>query len=446
METRDQNNFPKLEAFNYKDFFEPGMDERPDNPVPKVTLNTKGIGLVGQYYSDKYQMENLKNLKKGKDELFENINSDDFYKMVNAKSDIRIPFIMTSEVTLHGGSKQALHSTPIVYIKEGDKEALLIFDSVSISMGVVDEIARESRLTVYTVSGQRQLDSYSCHTDALVLLRELTGKDADGNYFIPNFLTWLEKEGKVAAWPINQNLKEVTSLLDRLHITVQNPQFMKYSLGDLEDNQRKTDTLYISATESGLAYQVIGIGDNQVMELKNGIISWDELPNSPHETKKIIEAQQELLPKILAITSKAGHTRIIQQDETKEMMHKHKGQLENIDTLLQRYPPDEVTGKRQYKSSYLRKKGLKFAHIIEIQFYLNQLKDALGVNFTKQLRANFIREAKDNFNKQGKISFLSAEGKKSMYEIVQKYLKSNFKLDETQTNSETNAKGKKSIK
>jgi hypothetical protein len=345
LSTDNEEESSKLDKFNYQDYFILETDLIYKGKLPKAELKQSGVDLVSQYYSYKYQMENL--IKTWNvDELIQVINSEDFSKIRNIEDDIRIPFLITGT-----------HSTPVAYVKEGGKEYLLIFDSLGDSSMAQNAAEFFPEINVYTsISKIRQRDDYSCHAEAQIFLRELIGKDEKGNFLIPNILSTLSeniiKDKTSNDHPPNFH---TIKLFDRLLITTQTPLFM-----------------------------------------------------AAHE----------------------------QEYKSNDLIHRHKGQPENIEAFLKRYPPEEVvyTGKKPTVSSYLREKGLKLGHIIEIQFYLNQLESRLGSKFTKNLKDDFIDSAKKKLKQYGKISLFTEQQKKntslSLYNLSQKFLEDNFKLSE----------------
>lgn len=332
---------PTLIKFNREEYFQSDVDHLSKGNLPYVELNQNGIDLISQYYSYKYHMEGPIKTRYVR-QIIEKIKSEDFSEIRNKKEDVRTAFLITGT-----------HSTPVVYVKENGKELLLIFDSLGdTSMAKIAALALPE-IDVYTsISIIRQRDSYSCHSEALVLLRELTGKDDSNHFLIPNISHKLEentvKDSLQNEYPCN--LHEI-KLFDSLLITIQNPPFME-----------------------------------------------------AHE----------------------------QQYKSKEVIHTYKGKPEQIKEFLERYPPEErgSIGKKPNVSNYLREKGLKFSQIIEIQFYLNQLKNFLGNQFTEKLRENFITDAKAVF-KINRYSFLAKDGDSNLYDVAAGYLESNLNYSET---------------
>lgn len=335
-----------LIEFKKEEYFESDIDRFSKAKLPYIQLNPKGIDLVAQYYAYKYHMDKPI-ITPNVNRVIEKIKSDDFSKISNQQDEVRIPFLITGS-----------HSTPAVYVKEKEKEYLLIFDSLGdISMA---EVAAEAfpNMDIYTSKKQgRQRDIYSCHSEALFFLRELAGKNAEHHFIILNISDKLKKN-VIPDTKHRDNLHEI-KLFDSLLATIQNPPFM------------------------------------------------------------------------------ASHK---DQYASKEIIHTHKGKPEHIEDFLKRYPPEEraAAGKEPNVSSYLREKGLKFSHIIEIQFYLNQLKKILGDQFTEQLMAGFIADAK-SIIKMNKNTFLT-EGseQKNVYALAKTYLEKNLDLLETKNVSTAN--------
>lgn len=202
-------------------------------------------------------------------------------------------------------------------------------------------------MTVYTTDITRQRDTYSCHIDAKIMLRELVGKDKTGSYLIPDLLTKLQ-----------QNIKDTDKIFKNLH----------------------------------------------TINLFDSLLVTVQVPSAKKDYDK--------------------------QYASKVVIHKHQNKHENISDFSQRYPPEEVIGgKKPTVSSYLREKGLKLTHIIEIQFYINQLQHLLGKDFTAEMRNDFIVAAKKELKSNKKISFLTEQQKDQssiFYNLAQKTLNEYF--------------------
>ncbi len=99
---------------------------------------------------------------------------------------------------------------------------------------------------------------------------------------------------------------------------------------------------------------------------------------------------------------------------------------ENIDMFLKHRPEKADYGKdAQPASDYLRQKGLKYANIIEIQFYLKQLETRLGSVFTKDLRKQFVKEAKEKLVSQGEVNHDNLRSRAGLHQFTQAFFEKN---------------------
>ena len=85
-------------------------------------------------------------------------------------------------------------------------------------------INRATGISVHTVTGKRQNDNYSCGTDTFVFFRQALGRDAAGNFLIPNLLTSL-KARATRKWGL-KGIHYVSKLTDALLITAQTRTFV----------------------------------------------------------------------------------------------------------------------------------------------------------------------------------------------------------------------------
>jgi hypothetical protein len=76
----------------------------------------------------------------------------------------------------------------------------------------------------------------------------------------------------------------------------------------------------------------------------------------------------------------------------------------------------------------VRKKGLKYANIIEIQFYINQLKNILKDKFTSEIRNQFIKDAKTELQTQGELISKNIKKRKGLHQLAEKYLANSVSL------------------
>src|SRR5262249_30752321 len=114
-----------------------------------------------------------------------------------------------------------------VYVKEKEKEYLLIFDSLGdMEMAEVAALA-SPEIDVYTsINKIRQRDSYSCHAEAMIFIRELAGKNEKNNFIIQDISHKLAENVMQKDNPDSppRNLYKV-KLFDSLLLTIQNPPF-----------------------------------------------------------------------------------------------------------------------------------------------------------------------------------------------------------------------------
>jgi hypothetical protein len=80
---------------------------------------------------------------------------------------------------------------------------------------------------------------------------------------------------------------------------------MEYDLSLMsDDSKREQGKLYIKSMAEGLKYEVIGLDS----KLKTATIPWNKLSGFPQDSSKIIESKNQLLVKLLELTSNNGHT------------------------------------------------------------------------------------------------------------------------------------------
>lgn len=205
-----------------------------------------------------------------------------------------------------------IHAIPVIYIKEGDFEGILVSNSLGEGIRtekIVEQIKKHTGLDVYLTTNPRQADQYSCYTDALIFARDSTAlNEVQKNYYIPNLLANLKKH--------HSNKNNITTLPNELLKTCQISSFLNYHM-DKNSNKfiHKKETL----TDFRTRYTDTNI-----------------------ETKVDCDS--------------------------------------------------DVTFNDVY--SYPRKKGLKFAIIIRIQFYLNQTDMALENILTREEKLDFLSRAK----------------------------------------------------
>lgn len=122
------------------------------------------------------------------------------------------------------------------------------------------------------------------------------------------------------------------------------------------------------------------------------------------------------LPENLLITVQDKTFLRIQKASLTTIVHKKDNNPETLGDFFKRYPEKKNfdASKKKYVSAYAREKGFKYAKIIEIQFYIEQLQKNLGERFTAEIHSQFIFDAKI----KNKAIFNN-----SIYKLAEKYLK-----------------------
>ncbi len=159
------------------------------------------IELICRYWHHKYQTNIIQpfkyyvRFKQGCDPQPDNPLYSEHLKLVDIRGYIedarqqpgnhRLAFII--------GAKHALF---MVYIKEGDKEAILCADSLCVDSRRLNNIKENFGINVFGLAGgwSRQADNYSCFADALAMGRDTTAIDPQtGEYRIKDLIAVLEK-------------------------------------------------------------------------------------------------------------------------------------------------------------------------------------------------------------------------------------------------------------
>lgn len=317
--------------FNPEEYFHVCDDKRALNEDKSyVKLKQKGIQLIIQYYRDKYgffpiQSEDIR-------EMINYINNDAFRKAARELDEYRVAFLYTSK------NGQYEHSLPFVYIQERGKETLFFADSLG-GINEAVKVAIETGIPTIAINNARQNDYYSCHTDAIIFLKNIIEFDLTNNrYMIQNLLTKLESRIYTVINGISISL-----LPDELLTTVQLAEFLDANKG----------------SSSNIVHR--------------------NIKNKTEETLSIFLNRH---PEIMQLKS-------------------------NNDPIISRY---------------LRDKGFKYANIIEIQFYLNQLYEALNSIWSFDIHSQFILEAKLYLEKcQSKYqgNYKTGEG---LYEFTKEFI------------------------
>lgn len=277
-----------------------------------VKLKEEGQRLIAQYYNEKYKANIHVAVGKTPGELRKFIR--DLTK--ETKEDCRIGICVSKFV-----EGPTSHSFPMVYIREGGEEGLLVSDSLGSGKEVAQLLSALTGIHVYINLDKRQADLLSCHTDAIKYCAMGAGKDPEKKtYLIPNIL---------------QQLK-VGEINEGTYSTIKQP--------------KEFLTLYQRSKAMALHE------DKSDRLIQTG------------EKKRTLPQQRE------------SYTRALTKESTFKISAAHS---EDTDFV----PPDTI-------NVYLRSKGLKFADLIEIQFYVNQLKEELKEFFPEKAQKIFIKEAK----------------------------------------------------
>lgn len=344
------HNRPELKKFDRDDFYKTGTDlsYKKEEKGFHVELYPEGREVISQYYSNKYHT-NIKFLQYSDD-------IEDDQDIVQARDkkleNYRKAFIIGDQT----------HSELIVYLKEKDKECILYADSINICKNKYAlKMYDLMKIPLYIVDDIRQRDMYSCHTDALVMSRDITAKDdaKSTDYFFKNLFSQIEERSK---------------------------------------NKSKL------------------IADK-----------------ADYKDAPIYDA---ILPDFLLKTAQRSKFFSKHKEKTNPIIHKN----ETYRQFLKRYQErlkimneekDSFGFHSQTISRYLILKGRKFADIIEIQFYLNQLQEFFKDNWTKKMSLEFITNAKATLRSQGPIN--EREG---LHSFVEKYVAT---LQENLNPSETSS-------
>lgn len=156
-----------------------------------IKPNEAGINLIADYYAWKYrtniqicplQTENGYSL----DPIIAAITAERLNpQMKDQPKDFRKAFLL-----LEYFEELLLHSVPIFYIRENNKEVLLVADSIN-GIETARILAKATGLKTFVIPHQRQADGYSCHTDSTTMSRVITGQNAHG-FLLPNLIEKLE--------------------------------------------------------------------------------------------------------------------------------------------------------------------------------------------------------------------------------------------------------------
>jgi hypothetical protein len=186
----------KLPIFDPEDYYyETGTQLKiDDKSVPGIKLKYTGSELAIKYYRAKYKTEitlpdhrqiyALNVLVWGnKSVILRRLNNLLKEARQNTNSEHRQAFLIGSHSS---------HSVPVVYLRENNREALLIADSYYAQNSLAAKLALNLKLDILLVPPGRQKDTYSCHTECLIFARDITRRKPDNHYYIEKLLTKLK--------------------------------------------------------------------------------------------------------------------------------------------------------------------------------------------------------------------------------------------------------------
>lgn len=326
IQSRDLDRIRKIHPSQYYEVSNDKFALNDDNQFVKLTQ--EGMKLIIEFYQDKYKIKiHLYPLDVSKGVFSLESIIQFIHSVRNEEGSFRHAFILsTSFDGLH------LHSIPLVYVKEKNKEAIVVLDSLG-SIGEAKLLHNATHIKTFSVNRPRQRDGYSCHADALAILRDIM--------FIENLIDLLEERC------VEEDGIFIIKLFNVLLKTAQSKEFI--------DLNKETDS-----------------------------------------------------------------TKIIHQNLNKKTQ-------ETLDQFLLNRPETMKLRGEERPSSYLRKKGLQYAGIIEIQYYLNELKLILKEALDEPLRQQFLKEAKEVLLAQGRI-----ENRLGLYHFTREFLRERSLLNAEQ--------------
>lgn len=334
-----------MEKFEYKTFFECIPEETYRVTDERFNVNIKlkapGQALIAQYYNDKYHA----NIICESEATFKNLKSI-IEEARKQPGDYRMGICLSTFKPITG------HTTPIVYVKEGKEEGIIISDSLGTPPVIAEALSAmmtKPKPHVYTDFTKRQSDLTSCYADGVVFCAIAAGIDPKtGQYRIPNILSKLRvRENKGA-----------------------------YSVINFPD-----EFLVLFQKSAAMAAQ----------EEKAGRVIHK---HKSAEGKEI----DETLPQ-----HRERYTKPLTEESILQIIKKHADD-----------PDFKVS---ETINTYLREKGHKFADLIEIQFYIEQIFKEVGNLFTLPIWEQFVESAKNELNSQGPHN-----SRPGLHEFAEKFL------------------------
>ena len=127
------------------------------------------------------------------------------------------------------------HAAALIYIKENGEEAIFISDSLKWEHHHFKNfltLMKEKKIPIYAYLLSRQKNSFGCINDAIVAARDLCRKNLEGEWYIPNFLSFLNAHSHFIA---SYSFFEVTKLPKTFARMITNPEL---SLSNNNDSFR----------------------------------------------------------------------------------------------------------------------------------------------------------------------------------------------------------------
>lgn len=155
----------------------------------------------------------------GKNDILE------FIKSCRQESELFDPSLEYRKVLF---SCEPVHAAPLLYIRKNSKESLVDLNSVALHSRFQEIAQIHSSIQCFDFENQgfsktiRQIDSVGCFTDAIVMIRETTGKDAEGKYFLPDIVDFFEKNSEKQS----DNSYKIHAFPPTLMVVVQNSDFL----------------------------------------------------------------------------------------------------------------------------------------------------------------------------------------------------------------------------
>ena len=276
---------------------------------PKIT----GSRLIADYYGIKYGCNIEFALKPAFFPETESYSLAKFF-LTPTFTDIRNTPGHYRKAFLWG--MDSTHAIPVIYIKEGDQEGILIANSLGTTPNtkkMANDIKINTKIDVYTVLNPRQADDYSCYTDALVFARDTTAFCVDKtDYYIPGLLAFIckssQKEGDFFVSKLPDELLKTCQLSsflnyhqEKQHRIIHNKETLdnfraRYTDRDVntsfgENNEPVTQDLYSYPRKKGLKFIAIMTTQfylNQVNSALDNTLSLEQQLDFIDRAKKTI--------------------------------------------------------------------------------------------------------------------------------------------------------------